>query len=311
MTESDPKPVQSNPKPPGGPGMPRPAVDPATDRIACDLPCVGCEYNLRTLRADGRCPECGKEVAASIRESDPNAIHLYWITELKGGLDVLYLGISFLSVAVITILIPLMTGGSGFGLLTAVFMPCLLLGLFMLAIGTFVVIGARPPSWVGQGLSRTRVVFFVGILGTVMLIICAIMLAPLWWLSASVAMLAVACAGSIPISFSYYCCQLAFRYPTDRLRKTATVGVWATALCMSTLVIQLFMLILEEAWDISIVICPGSTLFVMATILFLGELPLYIAFFHKLREAITEELNRFSSAPLADGGGLPTDSTGG
>lgn len=311
MTESNPKPVQSNPKPPAGPDIPRLAVDPATGRIASDLPCTGCQYNLRTLRTDGRCPECGKEVAASIRESDPTVLRFHWITGLKGGLDVLFLGILILAVAATAILIFIVTHSFVSGLLTVVAIVYSLLGLFMLAVGTLVVIGSRPPSWVGQGLRKTRVVFFVGIPGTVMLIICAIMLSPIWWVSASVAMLAVAFAGSLPISFSYYCRQLAFRYPMDRLRKTATVAVWATALCVSTLAIELFLLMLEEAWEISIDTRVGSVLSIVAVIIFLGELPLYIVFFHKLREAITEELNRFSSAPLADGGGLPTDSTGG
>jgi uncharacterized repeat protein (TIGR04138 family) len=34
-----------------------------------DLPCVECGYNLRGLASDGRCPECGADVADSIAES--------------------------------------------------------------------------------------------------------------------------------------------------------------------------------------------------------------------------------------------------
>ncbi len=37
-------------------------------RITIDLPCACCGYNLRTLRPDGRCPECGGAVSASSRE---------------------------------------------------------------------------------------------------------------------------------------------------------------------------------------------------------------------------------------------------
>lgn len=311
MTESDRKPLQSKPKPPGGPDMPQSPVDPATGRIAGDLPCIGCEYKLCTLRADSRCTECGKEVADSIRKADPKVLQLHWITGLKGGFDVLFLGMLILSIAATAILIFVVTRNFVFRLLVTTAIAYSFLGLFMLAVGTFAVIGARPSPRAGRGLHRTRSVFLAGIPGTVMLIISAIILSPIWWVSASVAMLAVACAGSIPISFSYYCCQLAFRYPTDRLRKTATVGVWATALCMSTLVIQLFMLILEEAWEISIDTRMGSTPFIVAAITFLGELPLYIVIFYKLLAAIREELNRFPPAPLADGRGLPADSGGG
>lgn len=34
-----------------------------------DLACVECEYNLRSLPAEGRCPECGTDVARSIAEA--------------------------------------------------------------------------------------------------------------------------------------------------------------------------------------------------------------------------------------------------
>src|SRR4051794_11063247 len=34
--------------------------------IQHDLPCLGCGYNLRGLRGEGQCPECGLPVAESI-----------------------------------------------------------------------------------------------------------------------------------------------------------------------------------------------------------------------------------------------------
>ena len=46
-------------------------VDPPADnqepeRISTDVSCINCDYNLRTLRGDGRCPECGTPVAKSL-----------------------------------------------------------------------------------------------------------------------------------------------------------------------------------------------------------------------------------------------------
>ena len=46
-------------------------MDPATlptlsPTIDCDLQCLTCGYNLRTLRRDGLCPECGSPVADSL-----------------------------------------------------------------------------------------------------------------------------------------------------------------------------------------------------------------------------------------------------
>src|SRR4051794_27404884 len=43
------------------------AIDgPASIPIEIDLPCAGCKYNLRGLTTDGRCPECGAAVLATI-----------------------------------------------------------------------------------------------------------------------------------------------------------------------------------------------------------------------------------------------------
>lgn len=44
--------------------MPRP-VDPGLV-IACELPCIHCGYDLRTMRLEGQCPECGKACAESL-----------------------------------------------------------------------------------------------------------------------------------------------------------------------------------------------------------------------------------------------------
>src|SRR6266850_463492 len=39
---------------------------PAHARVADDLPCAGCGYNLRSALANGKCPECGKAVGDSL-----------------------------------------------------------------------------------------------------------------------------------------------------------------------------------------------------------------------------------------------------
>jgi hypothetical protein len=42
------------------------AAIPAGTTVAGDLPCRRCDYNLRTLPAAGRCPECGESTASSL-----------------------------------------------------------------------------------------------------------------------------------------------------------------------------------------------------------------------------------------------------
>ena len=49
------------------PSLPPAALLDAAGRLRCDLPCVECGYNLRTLRHDGRCPECSADVRLAMR----------------------------------------------------------------------------------------------------------------------------------------------------------------------------------------------------------------------------------------------------
>jgi hypothetical protein len=55
----------------------------APSTIALDLSCIHCGYNLRTLRADGVCPECGHAVRASLRYYQAEPVR--WLTSVSGG----------------------------------------------------------------------------------------------------------------------------------------------------------------------------------------------------------------------------------
>ncbi len=54
---------------PREPAADRPGVD-ADGRLTVSVPCRTCGYDLRTLRTDGLCPECGTPVAASVQPGD-------------------------------------------------------------------------------------------------------------------------------------------------------------------------------------------------------------------------------------------------
>ncbi|HKQ49182.1 MAG TPA: hypothetical protein VJZ71_14015 [Phycisphaerae bacterium] len=73
-------------KPTGVTALPAIALDPA-GRIAVDVACRKCGYNLRGLLPDGRCPECGTAVGRSLhgdllRFSDPE-----WVQKLASGMN--------------------------------------------------------------------------------------------------------------------------------------------------------------------------------------------------------------------------------
>jgi hypothetical protein len=63
----------------------------ATATLLADVPCAGCGYDLRGLPPDGRCPECGGSIPASLAQAaaaplaagdDAAALHPWWRREM-------------------------------------------------------------------------------------------------------------------------------------------------------------------------------------------------------------------------------------
>jgi len=63
----------------------RPDVVDADERVALDLPCVACGYNLRTLRVDSVCPECAAPVEQSLGQGFLCWSDHYWVETLANG----------------------------------------------------------------------------------------------------------------------------------------------------------------------------------------------------------------------------------
>lgn len=61
-------------------------------RIAHDIPCIHCGYNLRTLLADQACPECNQPVGESLRGDMLWFSNPAWLAKLAGGTAWLILG---------------------------------------------------------------------------------------------------------------------------------------------------------------------------------------------------------------------------
>lgn len=61
----------------------------AAGRVAGDLPCDQCGYNLRTLLPDGRCPECGHPVAETLRPDELRYASPQYVRALVSGTTVL------------------------------------------------------------------------------------------------------------------------------------------------------------------------------------------------------------------------------
>lgn len=72
-----------------------PKAIPVVDVLATDTPCTSCGYNLRGLRHDQACPECGAEVWRScqgdlLRFADPE-----WLKRLRLGVWLLLASLAF------------------------------------------------------------------------------------------------------------------------------------------------------------------------------------------------------------------------
>ncbi len=64
-----------------------PAVLDAERRVAIDLPCLGCGYNVRTLANDAVCPECARPVIESLRGGFLRYADPSWVKGLGNGLS--------------------------------------------------------------------------------------------------------------------------------------------------------------------------------------------------------------------------------
>ncbi len=78
---------------PSGIGPVEDHVGEADARVADDLECMQCGYNLRTLPVDGLCPECAAPVRFSREGYYLRNAPVEWLRKLKGGLSLIIVSI--------------------------------------------------------------------------------------------------------------------------------------------------------------------------------------------------------------------------
>jgi hypothetical protein len=62
-------------------------------RVAVDLPCLGCGYNLRTMLPEGLCPECGTDVGRTLRGNLLPFADPRWVQTLSSGMNWIVAGL--------------------------------------------------------------------------------------------------------------------------------------------------------------------------------------------------------------------------
>ncbi len=153
-------------------------LDPA-GRIARDVACLRCGYNLRSLLPDQACPECGAAVAPSLRGdllrlSDPR-----WLKRLSAGMTCIVIGqIALLA----TLCGALRWLELWFSAILKILQPAASIVLILLAFGTLIVgvwLATSPePGRVGAARdSRTRITIRV-LLAAFLLLMLAGALSP-------------------------------------------------------------------------------------------------------------------------------------
>ncbi len=104
----------------------------AEGRVAIDLPCVGCGYNLRTLLHDARCPECARPVVESLRGDFLRFADPGWVKGLGRGLLLVLIAIGA-GIVLPPLFFLAAVGTSGPEIMISVFIVGLIIGA--LAIG--------------------------------------------------------------------------------------------------------------------------------------------------------------------------------
>jgi hypothetical protein len=123
---------------------------PRDDATVADGTCLGCDYDLRGLRRDGTCPECGWSIewsldGAALRHADPA-----WLRRVGSGLGWLFVGNLLWLVMPIAVPILMMVFGrvGEYVAMTVVYMG-LLIPDGCLLLGTWWATAAEPGG--GQG----------------------------------------------------------------------------------------------------------------------------------------------------------------
>ncbi len=131
----------------------------STGRLAGDLPCIRCGYNLKTLLPDGICPECGLSIDQSIRRgllrySDPQ-----WVARIAAGMRWVVSGLvcAFIVGCLGEIMRP-------FDLIPAIG----LLGVFLVGFWRFT--SPEPDKTQAEPLSSMRRIARVGSIGGLLLV---------------------------------------------------------------------------------------------------------------------------------------------
>ncbi len=204
------QPVEAGPIP--GPPSAEP-VRAAT--LVVDVPCVKCDYNLRGLPGDGRCPECGEAVTSSLRRDRLMFADRKWLSRIVRGLTLSYAVTGATPLLLLPILVVFSIPSFAFGL--GVIAPALAVGaaLFFVTPAEPHRLGT-PPSWTTREVARA-----LGLLWVATLIAAVAMFSADLPANNSVVLASMTAAVSLAlvVGFMLHLHTLAGRIPDRRLAR--------------------------------------------------------------------------------------------
>ena len=206
------------------------------DRVAGDLPCVHCGYNLRTLASEGRCPECGHSVMESLRarylwQSPPS-----WVENITTAARVLTICIGLLLGLIVPIAFvelirpPFAEIGMACGAILLVFLP-------LAIIASLLGLTERDPNLrhMPEGFTARRVIRWSLLLILVVIVafVLALAMDPLPTLRSACACVALSALILLlsvpPLALCRHLAMLMRRIPRPGLVRFARAEFWAVA----------------------------------------------------------------------------------
>jgi hypothetical protein len=271
----------------------------AEGRVADDVPCAHCGYNVRTLPADGVCPECAHPVAWSLRGSGLCYVPSAWLRRVNRGVLILLCALGaglggmaawvFASTYFALTQPPDALGpGTDRIVVTVVAFGWCALWLAVAAVGLFLLTGAEPLARERAMDSRARRITRLGLMSAIALAALAFLMLMLSRATAELAFLPLRplsagawCASLlvslvVPIAALHYIGRLMQRAARPGLALFARIGAWCLLASIVLMLVAWIALITQIASTAiaasapSATFTPGAGLYVTAAASGLG-----------------------------------------
>lgn len=228
----------------------------ARGRIAIDLECIGCRYNLRMSDAEGRCPECGLAVGRSsvgryLCYHEPK-----WVRCLAWGMNRFAVALVALFVSVLIFAVLGVMGLDEFhqsfavqlSVLVGASLPCVAIGFAVLGLARATwpdPAPVRPETWASPR-RLTRIACLLGVLMIGMNVAYEVVAAPAYssdnWIKMGLVLVTMSAWLAVPVCLLLHARNLAVMIPRPWL------GRWTLAVMLAIGLSGLVFVGLSDNW---------------------------------------------------------------